>query len=173
MKRVLLLLEDFVEESEFLYPLFRFKEEGFDVVVAAPELKECKGKNCMKFKPDTTIDNVSSDDFSIVYIPGGYAPDRLRRNKKILSFIKEMYEKGKIVATICHGPWVLISSGIIKGKTVTGYHAIKDDIINAGANYTGNSYEKDGNIFTARDPNSMPEYFPFLFKNIENIGEQL
>ncbi len=167
MSKVAILLEDFVEESEFIYPIYRFKEAGFDVRIVAPELRQYKGKNCMQFKPNMQIEDVKADDFDVVFIPGGYAPDRLRRNKKVLEFIKEMHKKEKIIATICHGPWVLISAGIVKGKTLTGYFAIKDDLINAGANYTGECYEKDGNIFTARDPNSMPSFFPILIKEIK------
>ncbi len=165
--KVALLLEDFVEESEFMYPFYRFKEEGWDVVVVAPEVREYKGKNGLKFKSDRSIEDGMEKEFDLVFIPGGYAPDRLRRNEKILEFVRKMYEAGKPVCTICHGPWVLISAGIIKGKKVTGYFAIKDDIINAGGNYTGEPFERDGNLFTAQDPKAMPKYLKFIIESVK------
>ncbi len=166
MKKVAILLEDFVEESEFLYPFYRFQEEGWEVTVVAPEVKEYRGKNGLKFKSQVKIEDGMEKEFDLVFVPGGYAPDRLRRNKKILDFIRKMHEMGKPVCTICHGPWVLISAGLIRGKKVTGYFAIKDDIINAGGNYTGNPYERDGNIFTATDPGAMPAYIKFIIDSI-------
>ncbi len=166
MKKVAILLEDFVEESEFLYPYYRFQEEGWEVVIVAPEVREYRGKNGLKFKSQVRIEDAMEKEFDLVFIPGGYAPDRLRRNKTVLNFVREMYESGKPVCTICHGPWVLISAGLIKGKRVTGYFAIKDDIINAGGNYTGNPYERDDNIFTATDPGAMPAYIKFIIDNI-------
>ncbi len=165
--KVALLLEDFVEESEFMYPFYRFKEEGWDVVVVAPEVREYKGKNGLKFKSDRSIEDGMEKEFDLVFIPGGYAPDRLRRNGKILEFVRRMYEAGKPVCTICHGPWVLISAGIIKGKKVTGYFAIKDDIINAGGNYTGEPFERDGNLFTAQGPKAMPKYLKFIIESVK------
>ena len=165
--KVALLLEDFVEESEFMYPFYRFKEEGWEVVVVAPEVREYKGKNGLKFKSDRAIEDGLENEFDCVFIPGGYAPDRLRRNEKILEFVRKMYESGKPVCTICHGPWVLISAGIIKGKKVTGYFAIKDDIINAGGNYTGKPFERDGNLFTAQDPKAMPAYLKFIIESVK------
>ena len=168
MKKIAILLEDFVEETEFIYPLFRFKEAGFETVVLAPEKREYKGKNGLKFSPDRELKEGDSSIFDGVFIPGGYAPDRLRRSQKVLNFVKEVYLQGKPVMSICHGPWVLISAGILKGKKVTGYFAIKDDIINAGAVYTGKPFEKDGNIYTATDPKAMPEFFRFLIAELSD-----
>ncbi len=167
MKKVAILLEDYVEESEFMYPFYRFQEEGWKVTVVAPEVREYKGKNGLKFKSDVAIREGMENEFDVVFIPGGYAPDRLRRNEKILTFVRKMYELGKPVCTICHGPWVLISAGIIKGKKVTGYFAIKDDIKNAGGNYTGAPFERDGNLFTAQDPKAMPLYLKFIIDSIK------
>ncbi len=165
--RVAILLEDYVEESEFLYPFYRFQEEGWEVTIVAPEVREYKGKNGLKFTSDTAIEEGMENKFDMVFIPGGYAPDRLRRNERILKFVKNMFMQGKPVCTICHGPWVLISAGIIKDKKVTGYYAIKDDIINAGGIYSGAPFEKDGNLFTAQDPKAMPRYLKFIIDSLK------
>ncbi|MFO7978146.1 MAG: type 1 glutamine amidotransferase domain-containing protein [Bacteroidales bacterium] len=155
MAKIIVFLEDLVEDSEFLYPYMRFKEEGHDVISVAPKNKTYKGKAGMSFQPDHTFDEVKTQTFDLVFVPGGYAPDQLRRHEDITGFIKNHYDQGKLVASVCHGPWVLISAGIVKGKKVTGFHAIKDDLINAGAHYQGNDTEEDGNLFTCTNPNTL------------------
>ncbi|NPA32453.1 MAG: type 1 glutamine amidotransferase [Aquificae bacterium] len=155
MRKILVFLEELVEDVEFIYPYLRLKEEGHEVVSCAPKIREYRGKKGMSFKPDKTISEVYHEEFDCVFIPGGYAPDRLRRYPEVLSIVKKHYDKGKLVCAVCHGPWVLISAKIVKGKRVTGFFAIKDDLINAGANYTGKPVEVDGNLITATDPQSM------------------
>ncbi|MDQ7081891.1 MAG: DJ-1/PfpI family protein [Aquificota bacterium] len=100
-------------------------------------MKEYRGKKGMSFKPDRTLKEVVHENFDCVFIPGGYAPDRLRRYTEVLSLVKRHYEDGKLIAAVCHGPWVLISAKVVAGRRVTGFFAIKDDLINAGADYTG------------------------------------
>ncbi|NPA58086.1 MAG: type 1 glutamine amidotransferase [Aquificae bacterium] len=156
-KKVAVLLEDFVEEVEFIYPYYRFKEEGYAVDVLAPAVREYKGKKGLVFHSTHQINPDEVELYSAVFIPGGYAPDRLRRDGETLRFVKGMYESGKLVAAICHAPWLLISAGIVKGKRITGFFSIKDDIVNAGGIYTGKPVEVDGNIITATDPKAMPE----------------
>jgi len=168
MKRVLVFLEELVEDTEFLYPYLRFKEEGFSVVSVAPKLKEYKGKKGMSFKPDKTLKEVYHETFDCLFIPGGYCPDRLRRYPEVLSMVKRHYENGKLVAAVCHGPWVLISAKIVKGKKLTGFFAIKDDIVNAGAVYTGNPVEVDGNLITATDPTSMLEMVRVIIERLKS-----
>ncbi|SNZ03945.1 protease I [Persephonella hydrogeniphila] len=161
-KKVAILLEDFVEDVEFVYPFYRFKEEGYIVDVLAPKVGEFKGKKGLTFHSTHRVDPENADRYIAVFIPGGYAPDRFRRDKETIEFIRQMYLKNKIVAAICHGPWALISAGIIKGKRVTGFFSIKDDIQNAGGIYTGKPVEVDGNIITATDPKAMPEMMKIL-----------
>lgn len=155
--KVALLLENFVDEVEFIYPLFRFKEEGFDVDVISPVAGEFKSKNGLILKSNYSIDSVYIKDYDCVFVPGGYAPDRLRRNQKIINFIQFMYSNNQIVGAICHGPWLLISAGIVKDKQLTAHMAIKDDLINAGAIYTGNNVEHDKNIVTGKDIDALPQ----------------
>ncbi len=166
MRKVLVFLEDLVEDSEFLYPYLRFKEEGFEVVSAGPERRDYIGKRGMTFKPDRTIEEVRGEEFDCIFVPGGYAPDRLRRYPEVLRIVRRHFEAGKLVCAVCHGPWVLISARIVKGKKVTGFYAIKDDLENAGAIYTGKPVEVDGNLITATDPNSMLEMMKVILKVI-------
>ncbi|NPA52365.1 MAG: type 1 glutamine amidotransferase [Aquificae bacterium] len=166
MKKIALLLEELVEDVEFIYPFYRFKEEHFHVDVLAPKIKEFKGKKGMTFYPNKQIDADLYREYDAVFIPGGYAPDRFRRDRETIEFVKNMNKERKVIAAICHAPWVLISAKIIKGKKVTGFFSIKDDLINAGAVYTGHPVERDGNIITGTDPKAMPEMVKIVIKAI-------
>ncbi|HHF52862.1 MAG TPA: type 1 glutamine amidotransferase [candidate division WOR-3 bacterium] len=166
MKKIAILIEDLVEEVEFLYPFYRFREEGFEIQVVGPEKRAYKGKHGMVFNADKAIEEVKNKLYDLIFIPGGYCPDRLRRSEEILNFVKSHYEKDKLVAAICHGPWVLISAGITKGKKITGYFSIKDDIINSGARYVDEPAVEDGNIITAQNPASMPKMLKIILKKL-------
>ena len=166
--KVVVFLDELVEDMEFIYPYFRFKEEGFETYSVAIERRTYHGKKGCTYKPDKVFNEIKDQTFECVYIPGGYAPDRLRRYPEILEFVRRHYEAGKIVASVCHGPWVLISAGIVKGKRITGYFAIKDDLINAGAIYTGNPVEVDGNLITATDPQAMVKQLPLIVGKLKN-----
>jgi protease I len=154
-KSVVIFLEDMVEDAEFLYPYLRFQEAGFEVTAVAPQDKIYTGKRGMPFTPDQLFEEVKGETFDAVFIPGGYAPDRLRRDDDILEFVKRHNEAEKLIGAVCHAGWVLISAEIVEGRTLTGYHAIKDDLLNAGANYTGKDVERDGNLITATNPQTM------------------
>ncbi len=171
MRRVLVFLDELVEDVEFLYPYLRFKEEGYDVVAVAPVLREYRGKKGMNFRPDKTVKDIMHETFDCVFIPGGYAPDRLRRYPEILSLVRRHYDEGKLLCAVCHGPWVLISAGIVKGRRVTGYFAIKDDLVNAGAEYTGEPVEMDKNLITATDPEAMLSMIKAVITRLRKMEE--
>ena len=133
MLKVALFVEDMVEDIEFSYPYYRFLEEGYEVDVISQTQKKVKGKKGGTFEATKSINDIQSNDYDMVFIPGGYAPDKLRTNSKITDFIKQMDENKKVVAAICHGPWVLVSANICKDKKMTSYPSIKDDLKNAGA----------------------------------------
>lgn len=157
--RVAILIEDFYQDLEVWYPLLRLQEEGFEVVTVEPNgRKDYKGKNGYPIEVDKSIDQVNAEDFDCVVIPGGWAPDKLRLSKKILQFVKEIFDGGKVVASICHGGWVLASAGICKGKTLTSYIAIKDDLVNAGAKFVDQEVVRDGNLITSRKPGDLPAF---------------
>lgn len=166
MKRIVVLLEKMVEDSEFQYPYLRLKEEGFDVISAAPEKKIYQGKGGQSFKPDKSFDEISDQTFDAVIVPGGYAPDLWRRDEKILSFVKRHNELGKIIASICHGPWLLISAGVVRGRKVTAFFAIKDDLVNAGAVYEGLDWVEDKNLLSSTNPQTM---LPMMKRLVEKL----
>lgn len=167
MPTVAVLLEDLVEDAEFIYPFYRLQEAGYSVEVLAPAPGEYHGKRGGTFHAKHAADPGRAGEYAGLFIPGGYAPDRLRRSKKVLELVRSIFEEGKPVAAICHGPWVLVSAGIVNGKTVTGFPSIRDDLTNAGARYTGRSVERDGNLLTATDPSALPQMLPQFLELLE------
>jgi len=158
-KRVAILAENHYQELEFWYPLLRLREEGAEVIVVGTgSAKTYTGKYGYPVSVDVTADEVSADDFDAIVIPGGYAPDLLRRYESVLKLVREAFEKGKVVAAICHAGWVFISAGIVKGRKVTGFYAIKDDLVNAGAIYLDQEVVVDGNLITSRVPDDLPAF---------------
>ncbi len=158
-KRIAILAEDIYEDLELWYPLLRMKEEGAEVkIIGTGSANQYTGKHGLPVQVDLSADQVRADDFDAVIVPGGYAPDRMRRYEALLRFVREAFEKGKLIASICHGPWVLISAGILKGRTATCFFAIKDDVVNAGAKYVDQEVVRDGNLITSRMPADLPAF---------------
>jgi protease I len=151
MKRAIIITGPGFEDSEFIYPYYRLQEAGFSVDVATSNNKEVNGKHGVPTVPTVILKDLKPQDYDLLVIPGGNeAPDRMRQVQEILDFTKAMYDLEKIVASICHGPWVLISAGIIKGKKATCYKGCKDDLINAGAIYMDVPVVVDGKLVTAQ-----------------------
>jgi protease I len=168
MKKIAILVEDAYQVLEVWYPYLRLREDGFEtVLVGTGTKKEYKSKEGYPAVEELSIKNAKADDFDAVVIPGGYAPDILRRHKDINSFVAETYRKGKVVACICHGGWVLVSAGILKGRTVTGFSAIKDDLVNAGAKYLDKEVVVDGNLITSRNPYDLPYFCKEIVKQLK------
>ena len=157
-KKIAIFVENLYEDLEFWYPYYRMKEEGAEVVVIGPEKNSFKSKNGVPVTADCSIHDTKADDFDALIIPGGYAPDRMRRTQAMVDFVKEMYDKGKIVSAICHGPWMLVSAEIIKEKKVTSFFSTKVDLINAGAEWIDQEMVQDGNIITSRKPDDLPAF---------------
>ncbi|MCX6084673.1 MAG: type 1 glutamine amidotransferase [Caldiserica bacterium] len=157
-KKIAVLLDDMVNEQEFIYPYYRLKEAGFESISLAAEKRVYKSKYGMSFTSDMLIEDVTPGEFDGVVVPGGYAPDFLRRKKTVLSLVSEMNDKGKLVAMICHAGWVGISAGIVKGRTLTSTSTIKDDLSNAGAIWVDQSVIVDGNLVTSRSPADLPDF---------------
>jgi protease I len=158
-KRVAIFAEDLYEDLELWYPLLRLQEEGAEVVVVGPgDAKEHHGKYGYPVAVDQAISEVDVKRFDAVVVPGGYAPDRMRRSAGMVAFIREMAHNGKVVAAICHGPWMLASAEVVTGKTVTGFFAIKDDLVHAGATYRDAEVVVDGNLITSRRPADLPAF---------------
>ena len=158
-KKIALLAENFYEDLELWYPLLFFKGLGATVqVIGSGSSDTYTGKHGYPVKVDKPASEVRAADFDAVIVPGGYAPDHMRRHPEMISLVKEAFEGGKVVAAICHGPWMLASARIIKGKTVTSFFAIKDDLVNAGANYVDQEVAVDGNLITSRKPDDLPAF---------------
>jgi len=153
---VAILAERWYQDLELWYPVLRLREEGAEVVIVGTgSAQSYSGEHGLSVQVDTSADKVSAADFDAIIIPGGYAPDRLRRYPAVLKLVREAHEQGKVVAAICHAPWVLISAGILKGKRVTCYYAIKDDVLNAGGLYEDAQVVQDGNLITSRQPSDL------------------
>ena len=166
-KRIAILVEDLYQVLEIWYPYLRLKEDGIEPVFIGTGAKETYGsKEGYPCKVHQPIQKVKAQDFDGVVIPGGYAPDILRRYPEVINFIKELHQKGKVVASICHGGWLLVSADIIRGKKVTSFFAIKDDLIAAGAQYLDQEVVVDGNLITSRKPEDLTAFVKEIIKKL-------
>ena len=157
--KVAILIEDQYQVLEVWYPYLRLREDGIDtVLVGTGRKKEYSSKEGYPAEEELSIKKVKAEDFAGVVIPGGYAPDFLRRHEEVNRFVKEMFDKGRVVASICHGVWVLASAGVLKGKKATSFSAIKDDVVNAGAQFLDKEVVVDGNLITSRNPYDLPAF---------------
>lgn len=151
-KTLLTFVEDIYEDLELWYPKIRCEEAGYAMRVAAPEIKIYQGKHGYPAASDLWLKDANSADFCGLLIPGGFMPDKLRRDPKVLSLTREFFEQGKLVAFICHGGWIPISAKIVHGKRVTGSLGIKDDLENAGGLWENEPVVVDGNLISSRTP---------------------
>src|SRR3989337_2932430 len=163
-RKILLLVEEMYEDLEFWYPKIRLEEEGIKVVVAAPEKKVYHGKKGLPAEPDILIEDAKEADFAGIVIPGGYAPDKLRRYPKVLELVKQFDTKKKLVAFICHAGWVPISAKILKGRKATSFFAIRDDMENAGVVWEDSPAVIDGNLVSSRTPQDLGPFSQGILK---------
>lgn len=167
--KLLLLIEELYEDLEAWYPKIRLEEErNIKVISAAPELKTYHGKKGLPFDPDIKIDEVTPNNYQGVLIPGGFAPDWLRRIPKVLQMIRGFDSKGKLIAFICHAGWVPASAGILKGRKGTSFYAIKDDMINAGMIWEDSAVVIDKNLVSSRKPMDLGYYCNGILKVLKS-----
>ncbi len=154
-----MLVDQQYQEMEIWYPLYRLREAGAKVVtvgaVAGQVYTSKLGYPC---KADVSWEDVKAADFDGVIAPGGFAPDFMRRHVASINFVKDFHKQGKLVAAICHGPWMLCSADVLRGKRATSFFAIKDDVVNAGALWEDSEVVRDGNIVTSRKPDDLPAF---------------
>lgn len=157
--RIAYLIEEGFEDLEFWVPVMRLREEGAQVtVVGSGKAEKFRGKYCLEARADVAADAVKPDDFDALVVPGGWAPDKMRRYPAITGLVRGVYEQGKIVGAICHAGLVLISAHIVKGHKATGSKGIKDDLINAGAEWVDEPAFRDGNLVWGRVVEDIPDF---------------
>lgn len=158
-RKLLILVEKMYNDREFWYPYYRLQEAGAQVLVVAPEADVIyAGSAGIEIKSEAAAAQIKSADYDGLVIPGGYAPDHMRRDPAMVNLVREMAAAGKVVAAICHAGWMLVSADVLRGKTATAFYAIKDDIVNAGANWVDQEVAVDGNIITSRTPDDLPAF---------------
>ena len=157
--RVAILAENQYEDLELWYPYLRLQEAGAQVfIVGSGTADVYESKHGYPVEVDADADTVYAEQFDAIVIPGGWAPDYLRRHAGVLRLVREAYESGKLIAAICHAGSVLVSARVLAGRTVTGFRAIRDDLTNAGATYVDREVVRDGNLITSRQPQDLPAF---------------
>jgi protease I len=166
-KRACVLVEQMYQEMEVWYPVYRLREAGCKVTLVGPEAgQNYPSKLGYPAKSDKAAKDVSAAEFDLIVIPGGYAPDHMRRCEPMIRLVSDMAEQGKVVAAICHGPWVLCSTQALKGRKATCFFAVKDDVINAGGKYVDAEVVRDGNIITSRKPDDLPAFMQTIIQAV-------
>jgi protease I len=158
-KRIAILAENLYQEMELWVPYYRLKEEGADVkVIGAGGARTYASKHGYPVAVDVQADQVKAVEFDAVIVPGGYAPDMMRRHPAMVALVREAAQQGKVVAAICHAGWMLVSAGILKGRKATSFFSIKDDLVAAGADWKDAEVVVDGNLITSRKPDDLPAF---------------
>lgn len=157
-KPILAFLEDIYEDLELWYPKLRLEEAGYSTQTAAPEIRSYAGKHGYPALADLLLSKVRSEDYGGLLIPGGFMPDKLRRDSHVLTLTREFCAQGKLIGFICHGGWIPISAGILRGKRVTGSRGIKDDLTNAGAIWVDEPVVIDENLISSRTPRDLAAF---------------
>ncbi len=161
--KVVVLAADLFEDIELLYPVYRLREEGVDVTIAGVDDSPVTGKKGHgPVGVDTTVDGLDAESFDALVIPGGFAPDKLRRSGDVLDLVRAFHAASKPIAFICHAGWVPISAGILKGRKATSVDAIRDDMVNAGVEWVDDACVVDGNLISARTPADLGPWMKAL-----------
>jgi len=158
-KRIAILVDQMYQEMEVWYPLYRFREAGAEVVTVAAKAGESyASKLGYPCKAELSYDAARAEDFDGVLAPGGFAPDFIRRHPRAIEFVRQVHEQGKLVAAICHGPWVLCWAGVLRGNRANSFFAIQDVVVNAGALWEDSEVVTDDNLVTSRKPDDLPAF---------------
>ena len=166
MKTIAVLLENMFDEQELIYPYHRLRED-YNVHLVSPEIKTYVSKEGYTLESTHSIEDIDPKDYDGIFIPGGFSPDYMRRSPELINFVKEVDKADKPIAAICHGGWMLISSVDLKGVKATSFSAIKDDMVNAGADWVDEETVVDGNIITGRTPLDLPSLVVTFVEEIE------
>lgn len=168
-KKAAVLVDQLYQELEVWYPLYRLREAGIETVLVGPEAGETYPSKCgYPAVSDRAAADCSADEFDCLVIPGGYAPDHMRRHQAMIDLVAESCRQGKVVAAICHAGWMLCSADVLAGRKVTSFFAIKDDLVHAGAEWIDAEVVRDGNLITSRKPDDLPA---FMRATLEALAE--
>ena len=164
-KRAAILVEKLYEDLELWYPALRLREAGATVTIVGPKAGETyPSKHGYPAKSDASSLDVKADDFDAIIVPGGYSPDHMRRHPSMIELVAQGIKLGKVVAAICHGPWMFCSTKAIQGRKITGFYSIKDDVENAGGVWQDGACVRDGNLVTSRTPDDLPAFMIGIFE---------
>ncbi len=168
MARIAFIADDMFEDSELRVPWDRLREAGHETVLVGLEKgKEIHGKRGKeRFTTEGAAADVTSGDFDALVVPGGYSPDRLRTSMDMVRLVRTMFTDGKMVAAVCHGPWMLVEADALDGKTVTSWPSIKTDLINAGARWVDREVVEDGNLVTSRKPDDLEAFSSAILRRL-------
>jgi protease I len=164
--KVLIISADNFEDSELLVPYYRMLEEGHDVDIASLKKGKIRGKKGYEIEANMTIDEVDPRNYGLLILPGGKAPEKIRQEKKALEIVRDFNDRNKPVAAICHGPQILISAGVMKGRHSTCYRSVAAEMKDAGADYDDKEVIVDGNLITSRVPSDIPAFIREIVKKI-------
>jgi len=168
-RKIGILVEFNYEDLELWYPLFRLREAGYETITIGPEEgKTYNSKHGYPCKADFGIEQITNQDLAGLIVPGGWCPDYLRRDKRFVDLVNNMMSSNKVVATICHGAWMLCSARCIKGRHLTCFVAVKDDVENAGGLYEDSAVVVDGNLVTSRVPGDLPEFCKAILSRLNS-----
>lgn len=170
-KKIAVLVEKLYEDLELWYPALRLREAGCDVKIVGPKAGEVyPSKHGYPAKSDLSADEVDAEDFDGLIIPGGYSPDHMRRHKSMVDFVSNAMRLEKVVASICHGPWMLCSARCLKGRKLTSFIAVRDDVENAGGIWQDAACVRDGNLVTSRTPDDLPMFMKGIIESLSESG---
>ena len=167
-QRIAILVEQLYEDLELWYPYYRLQEEGADIELVGPEAgKSYPSKYGYPAKAKVAAHDVDESRYRAVIVPGGYAPDHMRREPAMVELVRQTFEQGKVVAAICHAAWLLVSARVLDGRSATCFHAVKDDLTNAGAKYVDEAVVVDQNLITSRTPADLPYFCRAIITSLE------
>ncbi|MFB6275169.1 MAG: DJ-1/PfpI/YhbO family deglycase/protease [Halothece sp.] len=172
MKRAVIIVDNGFEDTEFAYPFYRLQEAGFTVDVATKGQVDTKGKHGVAANATVDAETIKEADYDLAIVPGGReSPDRVRQIANVQQFLNEFDQKGKVIASTCHGPWVLISAKVVAGRDVTAYPGCKDDLVNAGANFKEDAVVVDRNLVTATHYRDNAAWIKATLTQYETINQ--
>jgi protease I len=165
-KHVAILVEDDYQELELHYPRLRMLEAGVRVSVVGAGKSEYASARGYAVRSDIHADDADPNDFDAVIIPGGMAPDKMRRHRSMVHLVRAVHDRGGLVAWICHGGWMAVSADILRGQRATSFHSIRDDMVNAGADWRDEEVVQDGNLISSRTPDDLPAFCRTLLERL-------